>query len=54
MGKRLMKWDGRITLPVINCVLRGGLHDDVYVDDKSFAMLLKIQRMLEVFPVNCQ
>lgn len=49
MGKRLMKWDGRITLPVINSVLRGGLHDDVYVDGRSFELLLEIQKVLSVF-----
>ena len=49
MGKRLMKLDGRITLPVINSVLRGGLHDDVYVDGESFALLLEIQKVLSLF-----
>ena len=41
--------DYRITQPVINSVMRGGLCDDVCVDEKSFALLLEIQKTLSVF-----
>lgn len=44
-----MKNDGGITLPVLRSVLHHMLEDDVYVDRESFALLLEIQRMLEVF-----
>lgn len=41
--------DYRITQPVIDSVMHGGLGDDVYVDEKSFALLLEIQKTLSVF-----
>lgn len=47
MAKR--KWNGRITLPVLNSLLHHTLEDDVYVDGESFAMLLEIQKVLSVF-----
>lgn len=49
MGKRQMKSDGGITLPVLNGVLHHTLEDDVYVDGRSFELLLEIQRVLAVF-----
>lgn len=49
MGKRMMNNDVRITLPVLNSVLHHTLEDDVYVDGRSFELLLEIQRMLGVF-----
>ena len=49
MGKRQMKNDGGITLPVLNDVLHHTLEDDVYVDGRSFELLLEIQRVLAVF-----
>ena len=44
-----MKNDGGITLPVLNSVLHHTLEDDVYVDGRSFELLLEIQRMLALF-----
>ena len=41
--------DYRITQPIICSVMRGTLGDDVYVDGKSFELLLEIQRTLAVF-----
>lgn len=38
-----------ITQPIINSVLHRSLRDDVYLDDKSFALLLDIQKTLSVF-----
>ena len=49
MAKRKRKWNGRITLPILNSLLHHTLEDDVYVDGESFAMLLEIQRTLVVF-----
>lgn len=49
MAKRQMKNDGGITLPVLNGVLHHTLEDDVYVDGRSFELLLEIQRVLAVF-----
>ncbi len=43
----------RITLPVLVSILHHELHDDIYLDEKSFALLLDIQRVLSVFePFN--
>ena len=39
----------RITLPILNSILHTTLHDDVYLDDKSFSLLLEIQKTLSVF-----
>lgn len=39
----------RITQPIIDSVLHHSLEDDVYLDDKSFALLLEIQKTLSVF-----
>lgn len=39
----------RITQPVIDSVMRGTLGNEVYVDGKSFALLLEIQKALSVF-----
>lgn len=39
----------RITQPVIDSVLHHSLEDDVCLDDKSFALLLEIQKTLSVF-----
>lgn len=39
----------RITQPIIDSVLHHGVEDDVYLDDKSFALLLEIQKTLSVF-----
>ena len=39
----------RITLPIIDSVLHHDLRDDDYLDEKSFALLLDIQRTLSVF-----
>lgn len=47
MEKR--KRNGRITLPILNSLLHHTLEDDVYVDGRSFALLLEIQRTLAVF-----
>ena len=41
--------DYRITQPVIDSVMRGTLDNEVYVDGKSFALLLEIQKALSVF-----
>jgi len=41
--------DYRITQPIICSVMRRTLGDDVYVDGRSFEMLLEIQRTLAVF-----
>lgn len=41
--------DKRITQPVIDSVMRGTLGNEVYVDGKSFALLLEIQKALSVF-----
>lgn len=41
--------DNRITQPVIDSVMRGTLGNEVYVDGKSFALLLEIQKALSVF-----
>ena len=49
MRKRMMNNDVRITLPVLNSVLHHTLADDVYVDGRSFELLLEIQRVLAVF-----
>lgn len=49
MGKRKRKWNGRITLPILNSLLHHTLEDDVYVDGRSFELLLEIQRVLGVF-----
>ena len=49
MEKRKRKWNGMITLPILNSLLHHTLEDDVYVDGESFAMLLEIQRTLAVF-----
>lgn len=43
------KRNGRITLPILSSLLHHTLEDDVYVDGESFALLLEIQRTLEVF-----
>ena len=48
----MKKWnvmDNRITQPVIDSVMRGTLGNEVYVDGKSFALLLEIQKALSVF-----
>ena len=39
----------RITQPVIDSVMRGTLGNEVYVDGKSFDLLLEIQKALSVF-----
>lgn len=39
----------RITLPILNSILHCTLEDDVYLDEKSFALLLEIQKTLSVF-----
>ena len=39
----------RITLPILNSLLHHTLEDDVYLDEKSFALLLEIQKTLAVF-----
>ena len=39
----------RITLPVLDSILHCTLEDDVYLDEKSFALLLEIQKTLSVF-----
>ena len=39
----------RITQPIIDSVLHHGVEDDVYLDNKSFALLLEIQKTLSVF-----
>ena len=49
MAKRKRKWNGRITLPILNSLLHHTLEDDVYVDGESFELLLEIQRTLAVF-----
>ena len=49
MGKRMKKNDGGITLTVLNSVLHHTLEDDVYVDGRSFDLLLEIQWTLAVF-----
>ena len=49
MEKRKRKWNGRITLPILNSLLHHTLEDDVYVDGESFELLLEIQRTLGVF-----
>ena len=49
MENRKRRWNGRITLPILNSLLHHTLEDDVYVDGESFAMLLEIQRTLGVF-----
>ena len=49
MEKVTRKWNGRITLPILNSVLHHDLRDDVYVDGESFALLQEIQRTLAVF-----
>ena len=49
MEKRKGKWNGRITLPVLNSLLHHTLEDDVYVNGDSFVLLLEIQRTLAVF-----
>lgn len=41
--------DNRITQPVIDSVMRGTLGNEVYVDGRSFALLLEIQKALSVF-----
>ena len=46
MENRKIRWNGRITLPILNSLLHHTLEDDVYVDGESFAMLLEIQRTL--------
>ena len=49
MENRKRKWNGGITLPILNSLLHHTLEDDVYVDGESFALLLEIQRKLAVF-----
>ena len=39
----------RITLPALDSILHCTLEDDVYLDKKSFALLLDIQKTLSVF-----
>ena len=39
----------RITQPILNSVMHCSLSDDVYLDEKSFALLLQIQKTLSVF-----
>lgn len=39
----------RITQPILNSVMHSTLSDDVYLDEKSFALLLEIQKTLSVF-----
>ena len=39
----------RIILPIINSVLHHDLRDDIYLDEKSFALLLDIQKTLSIF-----
>ena len=41
--------DYRITQPVIDSVMRGTLDNEVYVEGKSFVLLLEIQKALSVF-----
>lgn len=43
------KRNDRITLPILNSLLHHTLEDDVYVDGRSFELLLEIQRMLSDF-----
>lgn len=38
-----------ITLPILDSVLHRDLRDDIQLDEKSFALLLEIQRTLSVF-----
>ena len=49
MGKRTKINDVGITLPVLSSVLHHTLEDDVYVDGRSFELLLEIQRTLGAF-----
>ena len=49
MGKRTKINDVGITLPVLSSVLYHTLEDDVYVDGRSFELLLEIQRTLGAF-----
>ena len=39
----------RITLPILNSILHCTLEDDIYLDEKSFSLLLEIQKTLSVF-----
>ena len=39
----------RITQPILNSIMHSTLSDDVYLDEKSFALLLEIQKTLSVF-----
>lgn len=39
----------RITLPILNSIFHRTLEDDTYLDEKSFALLLEIQKTLAVF-----
>lgn len=49
MGKRTKINDVGFTLPVLSSVLHHTLEDDVYVDGRSFELLLEIQRTLGAF-----
>lgn len=39
----------RLTQPVFQVVLGGNFHDEVYIDGKSYELLLEIQRILSIF-----
>lgn len=39
----------RIIQPIIHKVLDSGLHKETRLDDKSFELLLEIQKVLSVF-----
>ena len=41
--------NNRIILPILNSVLHHDLRDDIYLDEKSFSLLLEIQKALSVF-----
>ena len=38
-----------LTLPIINKALNSWRHDEVFLDEKSFAILVEIQQTLSVF-----
>ena len=39
----------RITLPILDSIPHCTLEDDIYLDEKSFSLLLEIQKTLSLF-----